>query len=393
MYDVNLVRNDFPVLKKVIYFDSAATTQTPIQVVEAMNEYFYEYAGNYGRGAHQLVRETTDRCESAREKVASFFNADPAKIIFTKNTTEGINMVSQGIEWEPEDHVITTSIEHHSNLVPWMRLRKKGVSVDIVPANKKGIVHPEYILSAIQDNTKLIAISHISNVLGSIQDIRSIIKIAHNNDIKVLIDGAQSAGHIPINLKSLKCDYFVAAGHKGLLGPQGTGILYIRDPDSIEPIYLGGGTVNNVNSSNYSLEPSPTKFEAGTPNIPGIIGLGRAIDYIEAIDIKNIKEHEHKLSKYAISLISEIPSLEIYGPKKRASVVPFNVIGMNSHDVAMIMNETKNICVRSGFHCAMPTISQLKVDGVIRASFALYNTMEEVEIFADTLFQISNLVS
>ncbi len=393
MYDVTSIREDFPVLKDVIYLDSAATTQTPVQVVTAMNDYFYRFAGNYGRGAHRLARETTNHYEESREKVASFLNVDHSKIIFTKNTTEGINMVAKGMEWHDGDHIITTLIEHHSNFVPWLNLKRCGIDVDVIEPDSRGIIDPADIDAAISDNTRLIAISHVSNVFGSIQDIESIIRIAHRNDIQVLVDGAQSAGHMVVDISALNCDFFATSGHKGLLGPQGTGIMYIKDPDDLEPVYLGGGTVHGVGMDSFELEPFPARFEAGTPNIPGVIGLGRSIEYIQDIGIKNIEKHENELTEYAISRLSEIPMVETYGPENRTGVIPFNISGMNSHDVAMIMDETKRICVRSGYHCAMPAIEFLKMNGAVRASFGLYNTMEEVDVFADTVSQITSLVS
>ena len=216
MYDVYAVREDFPVLKEVVYLDSTATTQTPIPAVEAMVEYFYRYAGNHGRGAHRLARETTNRYEDSRETVARFLNAEPSKTIFTKNTTEGINLIANSYPWEAGDHIVTTLLEHHSNLLPWLRLQKIGVNVTVVNPDSEGKIDISLIENAFTEKTKLVAITQVSNVFGSVQDVKSITKIAHRNGIKVLIDGAQSAGHMPVNLKDLGCDFFATAGHKGL---------------------------------------------------------------------------------------------------------------------------------------------------------------------------------
>jgi len=369
MYDVYAVREDFPVLKEVVYLDSTATTQTPIPAVEAMVEYFYRYA------------------------VASFLNADPSKTVFTKNTTDGINLVANSYPWEAGDHIVTTMLEHHSNLLPWLRLQKKGVNVTVVSPDRKGIIDPQMIENALTDRTKLIAITQVSNVFGSIQNIKRTTKIARRNGVKTLIDGAQSAGHMPVDLKDLECDFFATAGHKGLLGPQGTGILYIRQPEILESASLGGGTVSDVSGLSYTLEPSPACFEAGTPNIPGVIGLGRAVEYVEKIGVSEIEKHEAKLSGEAAKRLSELEHVEVYGPENRAGIVPFNVKGLHAHDVALILDQTRKICVRSGHHCAIPITRFLEVDSTVRASFALYNTEEEVDILVNAVNALKALVS
>jgi cysteine desulfurase/selenocysteine lyase len=393
MYDVHSIREDFPVLKEVIYLDNAATTQTPVPAVRAMEEYFFKYAGNHGRGAHRLARETTNHYEDARESVAAFLNADIKKTIFTRNATESINVVARGFPWEDGDHMIVTLVEHHSNLLPWMRLKEEGVDLTIVKPGITGIVDPGDISSAITSRTRLIAVTQVSNVFGSIQDVSKVIKSAHEEDIRVLVDGSQSAGHMPVDLGSMAPDFFVTPGHKGLLGPQGTGVLYIREPDMIEPLFLGGGMVRAVTDSGYEIEASPAKFEAGTPNMPGAIGLGRAVEYVRDIGVKDIEKHEVLLARDAARRLAGIDGVEVYGPKERSSVVPFNVAGMNAHDVAMILDQTRKICVRSGYHCAIPGIRFLGVDGTVRASFALYNTQEEVDQLVDTVLNIAAFVA
>lgn len=393
MYDVYAVREDFPVLKEVVYLDSTATTQTPIPAVEAMVEYFYRYAGNHGRGAHRLARETTNRYEDARETVSRFLNSDPSKTVFTKNTTEGINLVANSYPWEEGDHIVTTMLEHHSNLLPWLHLQKKGINVTVVSPDKKGIIDPQMIENALTDRTKLIAVTQVSNVFGSVQDAGRILKLARRHGVKVLIDGAQSAGHIPVDLKALGCDFFATAGHKGLLGPQGTGVLYIKEPEVLDSASVGGGTVSDVNGREYTLEPSPACFEAGTPNIPGVIGLGRAVEYVEKIGISEIEKHEAKLSWQAAKRLSELEHVEVYGPENRAGIVPFNVRGLHAHDVALILDQTKKICVRSGHHCAIPITRFLEVESTVRASFALYNTEEEVDILVNAVNALKALVS
>ncbi|MGB9133811.1 MAG: cysteine desulfurase [Methanosarcina sp.] len=393
MYDVYAVREDFPVLKEVVYLDSTATTQTPIPAVEAMVEYFYKYAGNHGRGAHRLARETTNRYEDARETVARFLNTEPSKTILMKNTTEGINLIANSYPWEAGDHIVTTLLEHHSNLLPWLRLQKKGVNVTVVNPDSRGRIDNSLIENAFTEKTKLVAITQVSNVFGSVQDVKSITKIAHRNGIKVLIDGAQSAGHMPVNLKDLGCDFFATAGHKGLLGPQGTGVLYIKEPETLESASLGGGTVSDVSGLTYVLEPSPACFEAGTPNIPGVIGLGKAVEYVEKIGVPEIEKHEMELSREAAKRLSELEHVEVYGPEERVGIVPFNVIGLHAHDVALILDQTRKICIRSGHHCAIPITRFLKVDSTVRASFALYNTREEVDILVNAVEGLKALVS
>ncbi|MHB8102443.1 MAG: cysteine desulfurase [Methanosarcina sp.] len=393
MYDVYAVREDFPVLKEVVYLDNTATTQTPIPAVEAMVDYFYRYAGNHGRGAHRLARETTNHYEDARETVARFLSAEPSKTILTKNTTEGINLIANSYPWEAGDHIVTTLLEHHSNLLPWLRLQKKGVNVTVVNPDSMGIIDISTIENAFTEKTKLVAITQISNVFGSIQDVKGVTKIAHRNGIKVLIDGAQSAGHMPVNLKDLDCDFFATAGHKGLLGPQGTGVLYIKEPEMLESASVGGGTVSEASGYTYVLEPSPACFEAGTPNIPGVIGLGRAVEYVEKIGVSEIEKYEIKLSREAAKRLSELEHVEVYGPEDRIGIVPFNVKGLHAHDVALILDQTRKICVRSGHHCAIPITRFLKVDGTVRASFALYNTREEVDLLVNAVSGLKALVS
>ncbi|WP_292391264.1 cysteine desulfurase [Methanosarcina sp. UBA5] len=393
MYDVYAVRENFPVLKEVVYLDSTATTQTPIPAVEAMVEYFYRYAGNHGRGAHRLAREATNRYEDARETVARFLNAAPSKTVLTKNTTEGINLIANSYPWEAGDHIVTTVLEHHSNLLPWLRLQKKGVKVTVVSPDSEGKIDISSIEKAFTEKTRLVAINQVSNVFGSVQDVKSITKLAHRYGIKVLVDGAQSAGHMPVSLKDLNCDFFATAGHKGLLGPQGTGVLYIKEPDVLDSASVGGGTVSDVEGCTYVLEPSPACFEAGTPNIPGVIGLGRAVEYVEKIGVPEIEAHEIKLSRETAKRLSELEHVEVYGPEDRAGIVPFNVKGLHAHDVALILDQTKKICVRSGHHCAIPTIRFLNVDSTVRASFALYNTEEEVDILINAVEGLKALVS
>jgi len=389
MYDVNAIRSDFPVLERVIYLDNAATSQTPKPAVEAINEYFLTYAGNYGRGAHRLARQTTEHYENSRETVANFFSCEPANVVFTKNTTDSINTVAHGLEWAPGDHIITSTIEHHSNYLPWVALHQHGVILDVVKSNHEGIIDPASIDTAITDRTKLIALSHVSNVFGSVQDVNRVIKIGRRHGIPVLIDAAQSAGHLCLSSEALSCDFLAVPGHKGLLGPQGTGILILQDPEGLRPTTLGGGAVEWVRGCEYELLEPPARFEAGTPNIPGIIGLGRSVEYVNALGVANIEKHVENLARVAAQRLSEIDNVTVYGPKDRAGVVPFNVGQLNPHDVSMILDEAATICTRSGYHCAMPALESLGINGTVRASFGAYNTAEEVETLVESVSMIA----
>lgn len=390
MYDVYEIRKDFPVLEKVIYLDSGATTQTPKPAIEAMNDFFDNYAANYGRGAHQLSIRATNAFEDSRETVAGFLNAPPENMIMTKNTTDSINIVANGFGFREGDEILTTVAEHHSNFVPWLRLKEKGVQVNVAGIDSEGFVTPGQIDEMITGQTKMIAVGHVSNVFGSVQKIEKIIRIAHKNGIPILIDGAQSAGHTEIDLKSLDCDYFAAAGHKGLLGPQGTGVLYLKDPETIQPTVLGGGTTSDADACGYALKPSPECFEAGTPNLPGVIGLGAAVEYLDKIGVQNVEAHDNHLARETARRLKEIKGVTVYGPENRAGLVSFNIEGLAPHTAAMRLDQY-NICVRSGHHCAIPGQKALGIDGSVRASFGLYNTEEEVDIFINAVCEIAGV--
>ncbi|MFQ6051228.1 MAG: aminotransferase class V-fold PLP-dependent enzyme [Candidatus Hydrothermarchaeota archaeon] len=393
------VRNDIPILSKVIYLDNAATTPTPEPVIHSMLEFFREYSANVGRGAHHLTEEATMKYEEAREKIARFINAEKGEIVFTKNTTEAINLVANGLEWKEKDEVITTVIEHHSNLLPWQRLNKKNkIKLNVVNSRKDGMVDVGEIEREINDNTKLIAITHISNVFGSIQEVKEIGKLCKNEGILFLIDGAQSVGHIDVDVKEIGCDFYAISGHKGLLGPQGTGALYCRKSilEELEPLNLGGGTVHSVSLYDYKLIEVPQRFESGTPNIPGIIGLGRAIDYVSEIGVNKIEKREKKLTKQLTEELESTDKIELYCPVKeenRSGVISFNVGNLSPHDVAIMLDEVENIIVRSGHHCAMPSMELLGVDGTVRVSVHYYNTEEEINVFLDIVKKIAKSFS
>ncbi|HTX44167.1 MAG TPA: aminotransferase class V-fold PLP-dependent enzyme, partial [Methanocella sp.] len=291
------------------------------------------------------------------------------------------------------DHIVTAVSEHHSNLLPWMRLGDRGVTVTVVDTDDEGVIPLKAIEDAITENTRLIAVGHISNFFGSVQDISSILKLAKNHGIKLLVDAAQSLGEMKYDFKPEDCDFICAPGHKGLLGPQGTGILYAKNPEELTPVFVGGGTVNTVSLAGFSFDEIPARFEYGTPNIPGVIGLGRAARYVEALGLEDVESHLTGLAKYCARRLGEIPEVEIYGPWERGSLVSFNVHGLNPHDVAMILDETKGICVRSGALCAQTALARLCITGAVRASFGCYSTREEVDTLASSVEMIAKTLA
>ncbi|MEM2576826.1 MAG: cysteine desulfurase [Candidatus Bathyarchaeia archaeon] len=398
MFSVEEVRKDFPILNSgLIYFDNAASSLTPEPVIQKMLEFYRCYRANIERSVHKLSQKASREFEEARIKITKFINANSEKeVIITKNTTEGINLIANGINWQKGDKIVTTLIEHHSNFIVWLKLKRKfGVDVKIIKPNKEGKFNIKDFEEALDEKTKLLSITHVSNVLGSITPVKELTKIAHKVKAKVLIDGAQSTPHIPIDVKEIGCDFFVFSGHK-MLGPTGIGILYIKEEhlNDVEPSFIGGGTISEVSSSDYILNESPMRFEAGTPPIAEVIGLGAAIDYLSKIGLKNIEAYEKKLIEKMDSELRKIDKVEVYGPKEfteKIGLTSFNVKGLTPHDVALTLDASANIMVRSGHHCAMPLTKELLglSEGSVRASLYLYNTMEEVEKFLSIIEEIA----
>jgi cysteine desulfurase / selenocysteine lyase len=392
------VRRDIPLLEDVIYLDAASTTPTPRPVVEAMCDYFYNYNANTGRGAYSLALRATQELDHAREKIAHFVNSDFNEIIFTKNTTEAINIVAHGIEFKKGDNIVIPNIEHHSNLVPWLNLQSKGVDVKIVKADENGIIHSGAVEDQLDENTRLVSVTQISNSIGSVQPVAEIGKIAKDNGSLYLVDAAQSAGHMEVDVKNLRADFVAFPGHKGLLGPVGTGFLYCASDamEELKPLNLGGGTVENVTFDDFTLTEFPASFEGGTGNIAGCIGLGAAIDYLERIGISKVEKHSKKLTQIMYQEIREIENVRVYGsPENIYGIVSFNIDNINPHDLAKILDEVKSICVRSGFHCAIPSIKHMmayKLGGTVRASIHYYNTQEEIEELSETLTKVSRFL-
>jgi cysteine desulfurase / selenocysteine lyase len=390
-FDINKIRNDFPILKQtvngkpLIYFDNAATSQKPRIVIDTLKEYYEEYNSNIHRGVHFLSAKATDRYEDTRRKVKEFINAkETSEIIFVRGTTEGINLVANSYgdaNLNTGDEVIISAMEHHSNIVPWQILRdKKGVVLKIIPVNEKGEIIFEKFEKLITNRTKLVSIVHISNSLGTINPVKEIISIAHNYKIPVLIDGAQSAPHIKIDVRELDCDFLAFSGHK-VFGPTGIGVLYGKREflEKMRPYQGGGDMIKTVTFEKTVYNDLPYKFEAGTPNVADVIGLGAAIDYVNSIGRENISEYENELLKHGTEKLSGIPQLRIIGTAKhKASVISFLVGDIHPYDTGTILDQL-GIAVRTGVHCTQPIIDQFKIPGTVRASFCFYNTKEEID--------------
>lgn len=395
--DIEKIRSDFPILSRaingysIIYFDNAATTQRPKQVIDAVKNFYETTNANIHRAVHTLSYEATIAYEEAHKKIAKFINAGSwREIIFTRNATEAINLVAYA--WglrhlQENDEVIVTIMEHHSNIVPWQWLRKfKGIKLRFVDVTDDGYLKLEEFEKLITPKTKFIGIVHASNVLGTINPVKEITQIAKSKGCYVLIDGAQSTPHIKIDVQDIGCDFFTASGHK-MLGPTGIGFLYARREilEEMDPFLYGGDMISTVTTEGATWNELPWKFEAGTPNIAGGIGLGVAVDYLQEIGMDKVFEHEKELLHYAFERMSEIPDIEIYGPKEnRLGVISFNIRGIHPHDIAGVLDQY-GIAVRSGNHCTQPLLARLGVENTVRASFYIYNTFDEIDRFVDVL--------
>jgi cysteine desulfurase/selenocysteine lyase len=401
--NVDKIREDFPILKrlingkKLIYFDNAATSQKPIQVIDAISDYYKNHNANVHRGVHKLSEEATQLYEEARTKIKNFINASTEKeIIYVRNASEAINLVMYA--WGKKninkgDKIVVSIMEHHSNFVPWQQLAKeKNAKLEFLFVNEEGEIE-EKELEKIH-GAKLVAITHVSNVLGSIVDVKTITKIAHGEDALCLVDGSQSVPHMPLDVRSIGCDFLAFTGHK-MLGPTGIGVLYGKEEilNDMEPFMFGGDMIFEVHKESTRWNELPYKFEAGTPNIAGAIGLGAAVDYLKKIGMHYIRKHEKELTEYAIKKMSEVKGIRVLGTKnaeKRGGVIAFNIDKIHPHDVAALLGED-GIAIRSGHHCAMPLHEELKESASARASFYLYNTKEEIDVFVESLKKVSML--
>jgi cysteine desulfurase/selenocysteine lyase len=403
--DIIKIRADFPILdrevkpgKRVVYLDSTATTQKPKQVINLMDEYYRQSNANIHRGIHTLAEEATAMYEKARDKVAEFINAPSAKqIVFTRNTTESINLVAQ--TWGREnlqsgDVVLLTEMEHHSNLVPWQILAaERNLQLEFIPVTSQGFLDQEEYQRLLRLEPRLVAFTHMSNVLGTINPAQEMIEFAQRSGAIVLIDGAQSVPHFPVDVQALDMDFLVFSGHK-MCGPTGVGVLYGRK-DLLEnmPPFLGGGDmIKKVSLRSFTPNTIPYKYEAGTPAIAEAIGLGAAIDYLKHVGLDAIADHEQVIVGYAIERLEEIPGVKVYGPdaEYRGGVTCFTLDGVHAHDVAQIL-DSDGIAVRAGHHCAMPLHEKLNIPASTRASYYLYNSIDEIDMLVESIYKVKKI--
>jgi len=401
--DIESIRSKFPILsrtvynKPLVYLDNAATTQKPLQVLDVMREEYLNANANVHRGVHYLSQRATDLHEAAREKVRAFINADKTEeIIFTRGTTEGINLVCSSFcdEFMQEgDEVIVSVMEHHSNIVPWqLQAAKKGIAIRVIPIDDDGNILMDEYKKLFTEKTKIVSIAHVSNVLGTINPVKEIISIAHEHNVPVLVDGAQSAPHALIDVKDMDCDFFTFSGHK-MYGPTGIGVLYGKEEwlDRMPPYQGGGEMIESVSFEKTTFEHLPFKFEAGTPDYVASNGLAAAIDFMNELGIENIMRHEEELTEYAMRRLSEIDGMRIFGKAKhKDAVVSFLVGDIHHLDMGTLLDRL-GIAVRTGHHCAQPLMIRLGIQGTVRASFAVYNTKEEIDALAEGIIRTSKM--
>ena len=403
-FDVNKIREDFPILKKkingkpLIYFDNAATSQTPTVVIDSISNYYNNYNSNIHRGVHSLSEEATEAYEGAREKIRKYFNAKhKEEVIFTSGTTHSINIVSNGYinVLNENDEIIISGLEHHSNIVPWQMMCEKTKSkLHVIPIDKNGELNINEFKKLVSKNTKMVFLNHVSNALGIINPIEEIIKISHENDAIVLVDGAQSAAHFNIDLQELGVDFFTASAHK-LCGPTGVGFLYGKKEllENIEPLMGGGEMISEVTFEKTTYADLPHKFEAGTPNISGVIAFGVALDYMNNLGLDRIRKYEDELLEYATSKLKEIDDLIIYGDiKNKTSVISFNISGIHSYDIGSILDKF-GVAVRTGQHCTQPIMDHFNIPGTVRVSLSFINTFEEIDILFEAVSKAKSMLS
>ena len=404
MYNINKVREDFPILsrevygKPLVYLDNAATTQKPLCVLDAMREEYLNVNANVHRGVHYLSQQATDLHEAAREKVRQFINARKTEeIVFTRGTTEAINLIASSFcesQMKEGDEVLVSDMEHHSNIVPWqLQAQRKGIVVRHLPIDDKGcLVSCDAIEDYMTERTKLVSIAHVSNVLGTINDVQHIVEMAHSRGIPVLIDGAQSAPHMKIDVQQLDCDFYAFSGHK-MYGPTGIGVLYGKEEwlEKLPPYQGGGEMIDKVSWEKTTFERLPFKFEAGTPDYVATHGLATAIDYITSLGIDNIKAHEQELTRYCMEQLKTIDGMRIFGEaEQKDAVVSFLVGDIHHLDMGTLLDRL-GIAVRTGHHCAQPLMDRLGISGTVRASFALYNTKEEIDVLVAGIRRVSQM--
>jgi cysteine desulfurase / selenocysteine lyase len=405
--NIHDIRRQFPILDQevngnpLVYLDSSATSQKPLQVIEAVDKYYREINSNVHRGVHTLGTRATDAYEGAREKVRKFINAKSIQeVIFTRGTTTSINTVAASYaaaNLKEGDEIVITYMEHHSNIIPWQQVaRRTGAQLKYIPLQEDGTISLDDVRATITANTKVVSVMQVSNVLGVINPVKEIAQIAHENGAIMVVDGAQSAPHMKIDVQDLDCDFLAFSGHK-MCAPTGIGVLYGKKHllENMEPIEFGGEMIDFVQLQESTWKELPWKFEGGTPIIAGAIGLGAAIDFLTEVGLENIAEHEHKLAAYALDKMSAVEGMTIYGPldaAKRAGLITFNLNDVHPHDVATVL-DAEGIAVRAGHHCAQPLMRWLKASATARASFYLYNTEEDIDKLVEGLVKTKEYFS
>jgi len=402
--NVEEIRKDFPILQRkvhgrpLVYFDNAATSQTPQQVIDCIVDYYQNYNASIHRGVHALSQEATEAYENARQTVQNHFNAkDPKEIIFTSGTTHSINLVANGYQafLTAEDEILVSGLEHHSNIVPWQMLcEKTGASMKVMAMTEDGIIDMNRFDELLSSKTKLVMVNHVSNALGTINPIEEIIEKAHGVGAKVLIDGAQATPHLKPDVQALDVDYYTCSAHK-ICGPTGIGMLYGKQEllEELPPYQGGGEMIDQVTFEKTTYAGLPNKFEAGTPNICGGIAFGKALDYMNSIGFQNIAKYEHELLEYATNRLNEFDNVLIYGPsiEHKTAVISFNFEGLHPYDVGTLVDKM-GIAVRTGHHCAQPVMDFFKIPGTIRASFSFYNTKEEIDLMIEALQKANSML-
>ncbi|SFG03992.1 aminotransferase class V-fold PLP-dependent enzyme [Prevotella sp. KH2C16] len=403
MYDIETIRKDFPILsrqvygKPLVYLDNAATTQKPLCVLDAMREEYLNVNANVHRGVHWMSQQATELHETAREKVRAFINARYAsEVVFTRGTTEGLNLVASSFSdafMTEGDEVIVSVMEHHSNIVPWqLQAQKKGIVLKVIPMTDRGELRMDAYEGLFSEKTRLVSVTQVSNVLGTVNPVDEIIRIAHAHGVPVMIDGAQSAPHMRIDVQRMDCDFFTFSGHK-MYGPTGVGVLYGKEEwlDRLPPYQGGGEMIEHVSFAKTTFERPPLKFEAGTPDYIATHGLAKAIDYMEALGMENIQQHEQELTRYAAERLKTIGGMRIFGEAEhKDAVISFQVGDIHHMDMGTLLDRL-GIAVRTGHHCAQPLMDRLGILGTVRASFALYNTKEEVDALAAGIERVAKM--
>ena len=403
MYDIEKIRADFPILdrtvygKPLVYLDNGATTQKPRCVVEAITNEYYNTNANVHRGVHFLSQQATELHEASRETVRRFINArSTCEIVFTRGTTESINLLASTFcrsQMEEGDEIIVTAMEHHSNIVPWqLQAMQRGIVLRVCPMNDRGELLPDEYEKLFSPRTRLVSIAHVSNVLGTVNPVRRLTDIAHAHNVPVLVDGAQSIPHMPVDVQALDADFYVFSGHK-VYGPTGVGVLYGKEEwlDRLPPYQGGGEMIAHVSFEKTTFNELPFKFEAGTPDYIGTTGLARALDYVSELGMENIAAYEHELTQYATQRLKEIPGMRIFGEaEQKGSVISFLVGDIHHFDLGTLLDRL-GIAVRTGHHCAQPLMARLGIEGTVRASFGLYNTKEEVDVLVAGIERVKKM--